>query len=77
MKAKINTNKKGIFLVINKEKIRIEKTKAYIKGFDHGLKKGYDKNPYTIDAYRWLYNVGYDAGVSEYCYINHPEDENV
>jgi hypothetical protein len=76
MKPKIQTNKKGVFLVTNKEKIKMEKTNPYLKGFNHGLKKGYENNPYSMDAYRWLYKVGYDAGVSEYCHINHPEDEN-
>lgn len=76
MKAKIQTNKKGIFLVKNKTKTKMEKTNAYLKGFHHGLKRGWENNPYSIDAYCWLYKVGYDAGVSEYCRIEHPEDEN-
>jgi hypothetical protein len=59
-----------------KKTIAIEETVAYKKGFSHGLKEGVDKNPYTWDSYRYLYNCGYDAGVSEYCRREHPEDEN-
>ena len=76
MKPTIQTNKKGVFFVTNRGKIKMEKTNAYVKGYNHALKRGYDNNPYSIDAYRWLYKVGYDAGISEYCNINHPEDEN-
>lgn len=76
MKPKIQTNKKGVFLFTNKGKTKMEKTNPYFKGFNDGFKKGYESNPYSMDAYRWLYKVGYDAGISEYCRINHPEDEN-
>ena len=76
MKPQIQTNKKGIFLVTSKGKQKAEKTNPYLKGFNQALKKGFGNNNYSIDAYRWLYNIGYDAGISEYCRINHPDDEN-
>jgi len=74
MKPKIHTNKKGIYLVTNKGKVKAEKSNPYLKGFNHALKKGIQNNPYSIDAYRYLYRIGYDRGITEYCIINHPEE---
>jgi hypothetical protein len=59
-----------------KMSIEIEETEAYEIGFRHGLKEGVDMNPFTKDLERYLYRRGYDAGVTQYCYENHPEDEN-
>jgi hypothetical protein len=50
---------------------------AYNLGFIHGLELGYEENPYDPEDYPKLthqYRLGYDAGVSEYCRINHPEE---
>lgn len=65
MKPTIRTNKKGIFLVTIKEKTKAEKTNPYIKGYNRALKKGSDNNPYSVDAYRWLYKMGYDAAINQ------------
>jgi len=40
------------------------------------LEEGVDMNPFTKDLERYCYRRGYDAGVTEYCHKNHPEDEN-
>lgn len=53
----------------------IEQTEAYEIGFRHGLKEGVDMNPFEKDFERYCYRRGYDAGVSEYCRQEHPEDE--
>lgn len=45
-------------------------------GFADGFQKGVESNPFTCDKDRQLYRKGYDAGVAEFCRINHPEDEN-
>ena len=55
-----------------KKTVAMNNTIAYKKGFGHGLKEGVDKNPYSWDSYRYLYNCGYDAGVSEYCRKEQP-----
>lgn len=47
---------------------------AYCKGFVDGFYEGVRDNNYTIDKERLLYNIGYDAGVAEYCNANHPEE---
>lgn len=53
-----------------------EDTLAYQTGFADGLEFGYEKrNKYKRDKERLLYRMGYDAGVSEYCHQEHPEDE--
>lgn len=51
-----------------------ESEQAYQLGFQHGLKEGVENNPFDDDINRHLYRVGYDAGVAEYCRIEHPED---
>jgi hypothetical protein len=51
-----------------------ESKPAYQLGFQHGLKEGVENNPFDDDIDRHLYRIGYDAGVSEYCRIEHPED---
>ena len=43
-------------------------------GYIHGLKEGVDNNPFKDDTERHVYRLGYDAGVSEYCRVAHPED---
>jgi len=54
-----------------------EDTLAYQTGFRDGLEYGYEKNnKYKRDKERWLYRMGYDAGVAEYCREEHPEDED-
>lgn len=59
-----------------KMSIDIEETEAYEIGFKHGLEEGVDMNPFTKDLERYCYRRGYDAGVTEYCHKNHPDDEN-
>ena len=59
-----------------KMSIEIEETEAYELGFKHGLEEGVDMNPFEKDLERYLYRRGYDAGVSEYCRQEHPEEEN-
>ena len=56
--------------------IEIEDTEAYQLGFKHGLEEGVDMNPHNMDNERYWYRRGYDAGVTEYCMTEHPEDEN-
>lgn len=58
------------------KKVPIEKSVAYKRGFLDALKKGVDTNPYSWDSYRHLYSRGYDAGITEYCRREHPEEEN-
>ena len=48
--------------------------RAYHLGFTHGLKEGVENNPFEDDTERHLYRIGYDAGVAEYCRVEHPED---
>jgi hypothetical protein len=55
----------------------VEKTPEYMKGFLDGFEKGYENNRYKNDAKRYAYDIGYEAGVSYYCQVEHPEDENV
>lgn len=47
---------------------------AFAKGYYDGLAKGVEKNPYKPDLLRYFYRCGYDAGVTEYCDITHPEE---
>lgn len=47
---------------------------AYCKGFVNGYYEGVSKNEFTNDKDVLLYNIGYDAGVAEYCNENHPEE---
>ena len=56
--------------------IEIEETEAYELGFKHGLEKGFDMNPFQKDLERYLYRRGYNAGVSDYCTKDYPEEEN-
>jgi hypothetical protein len=57
--------------------IKVEKTPEYMKGFLDGFEKGCDNNPYKSDVKRHAYDIGYEDGVSYYCKVEHPEDENV
>lgn len=47
--------------------------RAHHLGFTHGLKEGVENNPFEDDMERHMYRIGYDAGVSEYCRVAHPE----
>jgi hypothetical protein len=59
-----------------KIEIEVEETASYKLGFKHGLEEGVDMNPYDgEDIEKYCYRRGYDAGVSEYCRQEHPEDE--
>ena len=60
---------------LDTRKIPIEESVAYKRGFIDALKKGVDNNPYSWDEYRHLYRIGYDAGITEYCRREHPEEE--
>lgn len=41
---------------------------AYAIGYYDGRAKGYELNPYDQEMpERYWYNLGYEAGVSEYC----------
>lgn len=55
--------------------IEIEDMESYKLGFKHGLEEGVDTNPYEMDTDRYLYRRGYDAGITEYCRREHPEDK--
>lgn len=46
----------------------------YCKGFVDAFKDGIRKNDFEIDMQRFLYNLGYDAGITEYCNATHPEE---
>lgn len=59
-----------------KIEMEVEETEAYEIGFKHGLKEGVDMNPYHKEIERYCYRRGYDAGVSEYCRSEHPEDKD-
>jgi ribosome modulation factor len=48
--------------------------RAHHLGFTHGLKEGVENNPFEDDMERHMYRIGYDAGVSEYCRVAHPEN---
>lgn len=47
---------------------------AYCKGFVDGYYEGTSKNKFHTDVDILLYNIGYDAGVAEYCNETHPEE---
>ena len=50
-------------------------TPAYRKGFQHGLEIGVENNQYKTGFNRYAYRYGYEAGVAEYCRVNHAEEE--
>ena len=60
---------------MEKRTIIVEQSEAWEIGFNDGLNEGVDTNPYKKDFERYCYRRGYDAGVTEYCYQNHPEDK--
>jgi hypothetical protein len=74
MKPSIQTTKQGIFLLKGSTRLKAETSTPYLKGFEDAFKRGVEKNSYATDAYRYLYRIGYDAGITEYCRINHPEE---
>jgi hypothetical protein len=64
---------------MNNDHLPYDRSIAYCKGFVHGFDKGVSKNPYDGEHQAInhnLYKIGYDAGVTEYCREEHPEDEN-
>lgn len=48
----------------------------YMLGYLNGNKNGIDINPYKKDNQRFLYEMGYNSGVADYCREAHPEDYN-
>jgi hypothetical protein len=65
-----------IALATSNTNMKNEDTLAYQIGFSDGLEYGYEKrNKYKRAKEKQLYRMGYDAGVSEYCHQEHPEDE--
>ena len=55
--------------------IELNKKAAYALGFYHALYDGFQHNPF-MDQYYNEYKKGYDAGISEYCMIEHPDEVN-
>ena len=55
--------------------IELNKKAAYALGFYHALYDGFQHNPF-MDQYYNEYKNGYDAGISEYCMIEHPDEVN-
>jgi len=47
---------------------------AYCKGFVDGYYEGVEDNIFAEDDDNLLYKIGYNAGVTEYCRDNHPEE---
>ena len=51
---------------------------GYCRGFVDAYEQGVENNPWSgeMDVYNYAqYKMGYDAGITEYCRDNHPEDE--
>jgi hypothetical protein len=54
---------------------------AYCKGFVDAFEQGVSNNPYDGGSFNQaeqqrhlLYKIGYEAGITEYCNANHPEE---
>jgi hypothetical protein len=53
-----------------------ENSLAYQTGFADGLEYGYEKrNKYKRDKERLLYQIGFDAGIKEYCREEYPKED--
>jgi hypothetical protein len=58
------------------DQITLDQCAAYALGYYHALYEGYTPNNPFMDRYYAHYKRGYDAGISEYCAIVHPEEIN-
>lgn len=45
---------------------------GFVEATDHGQQLSYDK--FVSDKHKLLYKIGYEAGITEYCNANYPEE---
>ena len=62
---------------MSKKEIGMAELYAYARGYYDGRAEGSENCPFEMDDARAYYRQGYEAGVSDYCKENHPEDEGV
>lgn len=66
----------SIALTISNTNMEDENSLAYQTGFADGLEYGYEKrNKYKRDKERLLYQIGFDAGIKEYCREEYPKED--
>ncbi len=49
---------------------------AYALGYYHGRAIGEELNPFKESGERHLYTIGYERGISDYCFEYHNEEVN-
>lgn len=56
-------------------KIKTSELYAFAVGYYDARSKGNENCPFDLDHLKSMYNLGYEAGIHDYCRENHPEDE--
>lgn len=51
-----------------------EEIAAYALGYFYGRAKGEEQEMPLDDWLKQIYRQGYDAGITDYCFIGHPDE---